>query len=468
MRKFLTILITLVTVGFSYSQLNAPANFQVTIYHDKIQLSFVDNSTGEEEFQIRNRTNISIAPWSIFKNLGAQSGTSNNPRVINLTEFRDAESALKRFRIRAVKKNFFGLVSQSSDWVYYNPHFIIPNLVTSNVSFNVTNISPCVIGVSFDVRNSGNYVSKSCDATITVGSNEKIISIPALSPGEQRSFSAAINRDGSSIYNHRVIVEVDTSNDNYETTNSDNNAQSNPITVSPICGASSSIDLTIASPAIASQGVQSLNEKKSFSSSFVVYNLKSDLAPESTVKIYWNTSSSLSGAKLAKTITIPPVGANNNTGNRNFSVTTPDIPTNLGFLHYYLIFVADATNVITETNENNNRESYLFKINEVRSGEGIPIGPVEPLNLRLNDEGFSSSFEYDEEMLIYPNPSNNTVSIKLSGKEDQIVILNESGDIIKRIKTEKDQSKINLEGLKTGTYFIQSSSTLKTVRFIVK
>ncbi|MEQ9405358.1 MAG: CARDB domain-containing protein [Cyclobacteriaceae bacterium] len=327
MKKILTISVLVFGYFHSQSQIDDPADFQVTVYHDKVVLSFVDNSTGEEEFQIRNRPNISRFPWSSFKNLSAQAGTISNHLTINLTEFRDAETALKRFRIRAVKKNFLGIVSQSSNWIYKNPVFIIPNMLVENVS---ANYSECEVGVFYRVKNTGNYASKACQGVITVGSMQKTISIPSLQPGELKYMSTSIDRDGSSLYNVNAVVTVDTSNDNYETTNSDNTASSSGMTFfsSTTCDPQNQqIDLTIASPAIASQGVQSIDEKSSFSSSFVVYNLKPDLAPASTVKIYWNTSSSLSGATLTKTVSIPAINGGNisgssNSGNVGFTVTT--------------------------------------------------------------------------------------------------------------------------------------------------
>ncbi|MEQ9405359.1 MAG: T9SS type A sorting domain-containing protein [Cyclobacteriaceae bacterium] len=139
-----------------------------------------------------------------------------------------------------------------------------------------------------------------------------------------------------------------------------------------------------------------------------------------------------------------------------------DIPSGSGFAHYYLIFVADANNSITETNESNNKESYLFKIDEKSSG-GRLEGPL------LRDSALDNSFSISESQA-YPNPSTGSTILKVTNPSvpNNFIIIDSNGNLIQQITLQRGEGNIEINDLASGTYYVKSLDNNKVIRLFVK
>jgi len=126
---------------------------------------------------------------------------------------------------------------------------------------------------------------------------------------------------------------------------------------------------------------------------------------------------------------------------------TLTIPTGTSPGTYYILFVADYTNLISETNENNN----------------VAFSQITVVN-GLNNEDFSLK----ENITIYPNPTSETLYYTITNifEINKIIVHNELGQIIKTINN--PTNTINLNELIKGVYFIDFiSSDDKRARFTI-
>jgi conserved repeat domain len=71
---------------------------------------------------------------------------------------------------------------------------------------------------------------------------------------------------------------------------------------------------------------------------------------------------------------------------------------------------------------------------------------------------------------IYPNPNNGTFTISLPNELCEVVIYNSLGQVVSLQSKCMDSTKINIENLESGIYFVnvKSNSTLSTIKFIKK
>ncbi len=113
-----------------------------------------------------------------------------------------------------------------------------------------------------------------------------------------------------------------------------------------------------------------------------------------------------------------------------------EIPVSTPAGNYYMLFVSDPTNLIFESNENNN----------------VKYAPVTVLPASIQEA------ESQPTITVYPNPAHYSVTISGKVKLNRVDIINMSGEIVitrNNIKTNK--VVINVESLPAGMYYIIGS-----------
>ncbi len=125
------------------------------------------------------------------------------------------------------------------------------------------------------------------------------------------------------------------------------------------------------------------------------------------------------------------INANNPTETETATLTIPS-GTTPGT--YYILFVADATDVVSEVNENNNTACVQIT---VTSSEGI------------------ETLSFKEKITVYPNPVNDILNFKTdnSVRIKQIVIMNQLGQAVESAKMINNQ--IDVSNLSAGIYFVK-------------
>ncbi|MFD2916824.1 CARDB domain-containing protein [Psychroserpens luteus] len=121
-----------------------------------------------------------------------------------------------------------------------------------------------------------------------------------------------------------------------------------------------------------------------------------------------------------------------------FESQTITIPGDASTGDYYILFVADATEIVIENNESNNLECIPITIND---------GTLEVNNNELSNE-----------IKIYPNPFDEKINISLSKTYSniEIEIFNVIGQkIIQYTFENKQDIEINTEDLSNGLYFLK-------------
>ena len=127
------------------------------------------------------------------------------------------------------------------------------------------------------------------------------------------------------------------------------------------------------------------------------------------------------------------INANNTTETETASLTIPS-GTTPGT--YYILFVADYTNVVDEINEDNNTECIQITVTS--------SDDIQSLSLK-------------EKIKVYPNPVNNILNYKTDNSVHikQIIITNQLGQIVKSTKILNN--KIDVSSLTAGIYFVKFS-----------
>ena len=69
--------------------------------------------------------------------------------------------------------------------------------------------------------------------------------------------------------------------------------------------------------------------------------------------------------------------------------------------------------------------------------------------------------EMNDEFVVYPNPAHNAINISSNGKEYLVRIYNISGSLVKELKINNTSTKVSLDNLNSGMYYIQFTN-LKT------
>ena len=67
---------------------------------------------------------------------------------------------------------------------------------------------------------------------------------------------------------------------------------------------------------------------------------------------------------------------------------------------------------------------------------------------------------------VYPNPSKDDITIKWTNEAEELLIYNQTGSLIKKIKPNNLESKVKLNGLEPGFYII--NTTIEGEKFDIK
>jgi len=94
----------------------------------------------------------------------------------------------------------------------------------------------------------------------------------------------------------------------------------------------------------------------------------------------------------------------------------------------------------------------------------IQIAEVQLYGTELRRENFSK----DDEVKLYPNPSNGYFTISQNEAIGQVTITDALGKIVKELNVENSSSKeINMEGVESGLYFVKTSTGF-TKKLVIK
>ena len=73
----------------------------------------------------------------------------------------------------------------------------------------------------------------------------------------------------------------------------------------------------------------------------------------------------------------------------------------------------------------------------------------------------------DKKMSVYPVPSNDILNVLVENESKQAKVFNAFGKLLLEVNLVKGLNQLSMEGLSTGTYFINDETNNLNVRFIV-
>ncbi|HKR06252.1 MAG TPA: T9SS type A sorting domain-containing protein [Bacteroidia bacterium] len=100
-----------------------------------------------------------------------------------------------------------------------------------------------------------------------------------------------------------------------------------------------------------------------------------------------------------------------------------------------------------------------IKVSLVATLDGDTVQVIEGILYKQNSRLANVNTEEDDEIIIYPNPSDGKVTIESPDIIDEIKITNESGQLIYQVKPNETDFSLQLE--EAGVYFVQVTSTDK-------
>ena len=145
-----------------------------------------------------------------------------------------------------------------------------------------------------------------------------------------------------------------------------------------------------------------------------VYNAGNTASPSSNVGYYLSTNSTLDANDVLLTTTTGGQLGANQSSTSSGSVT---VPTGTTAGNYYLLAVADPTNVVAETNENNNVGSYQFTVTGPFTGTIVPYtgtNTVTTCSTTVYDHGGFGNYSDNANGTLTINPGTANGRIQLS------------------------------------------------------
>lgn len=140
------------------------------------------------------------------------------------------------------------------------------------------------------------------------------------------------------------------------------------------------------------------------------------------------------------------------------------------------VFTADVTSLITAIKNSGNNYGFMMKLKTESPLRNICFGSTENSNTLLRPKltityTQNTSVQYanaENEVIIYPNPSQN--HIKISTQENQktlVSIYDNTGRLVQSIENYESNSPIDVSTLTTGIYYatVTSDDVLRTVKF---